>query len=349
MQAKNFRILSLIFFFIFSLTSCATFNQNIRRDNLITIKGRKYLSLISACRLSNWDYDYDFLTQKVSLNKEDKEIIFIPGEGFFLKDKKIFFLNNFSRFYSGAIFISLSFYQQELSDRSLPVKEFAEAKRQVYKIKTIILDPGHGGKDPGAIGHRGLKEKEVNLKIANYLKKILTANGLKTILTRNKDKFVSLKNRVKIANGYKDGFFVSIHSNSSKGKKQGPRGFEVYYLSEEMDDWAREVAKRENANVSLLDILYSENRVESIELAKAVCRGLGKESNFLNRGLKGANFYVLKGAKLPAVLVEVGFLSNRQEEKKLKNPVYQYRIAKGIARGIMDYKMEYEKTNGFTN
>lgn len=365
MRIKNFRTSVLIFFFIFCLTSCASIDQGIRKDKLITIRGRNYLPLISASLSTGWDYDYDFLTQKVTLDKEDKEISFIVGDNFFLKNGKLCLLNNFARFYQGAIFVSLAFCQQELTEKVfLPKERFVSPKKQFYKIKTIIIDPGHGGKDPGAIGWRGVQEKEVNLKISRYLKKILAEKGLKVVLTRNSDRFISLKKRTKIADENKDAFFISIHANSARGKKRSPHGFEVYYLSEKMDDWTRAVAKRENAvfqfmpeenyslsknaNISLWDIIYTENRIESMELAKAICRGLDKETNLRNRDIKGANFYVLRGIDLPGVVVEVGFLSNPKEEAKLKNSAYQYKIAEGIARGIMSFKREYERTNGWT-
>lgn len=322
------------------------------------------MPLISASISTGWDCDYDFLTQKVTLDKEDKKISFIVGDNFYLKNKRLYFLNNLSRFHQGLIFVSLPFYQRELKEKSLHAAGSLYSKKQIYRIKTIIIDPGHGGKDPGAIGRRGVQEKEVNLKIARYLRKVLTEKGLKVVLTRASDRFVSLKKRTEIANKNRDAFFVSIHANSARGKRQTPRGFEVYYLSEEMDDWTRAVAKRENAafqftpeknyflsrnaNISLWDIIYSENRIESMELAEAICRGLAQETNLRNRGVKGGNFYVLRGIDLPGVLVEVGFLSNPKEEIRLKNPVYQYKIARGIARGIMSYKAKYERTNGFT-
>ena len=364
MRVKNLKIFSLIFFFIFCLTSCASLDYNLRKERVTTIKGRGYLPLLSTSFSAGWDYDYDFLTQKITLDKEDKEISFIVGDDFFLKNGKLCFLNNFSRFYQGAIFVSLPFCQRELKEKPLLSRRTIYPKKQIYKIRTIIIDPGHGGKDPGAIGRRGVQEKELNLKISRYLKKILTEKGLKVVLTRDSDKFVSLKKRTKIADRNKEAFFISIHANSARGKKRGPHGFEVYYLSEKMDDWTRAVAKRENAafqfipeenyslsrnaNISLWDIIYTENRIESMELAKVICRGLDKETNLRNRGIKGANFYVLRGIDLPGVLVEVGFLSNPKEEAKLKNSAYQYKIAKGIARGIISYKAKYERTNGWT-
>ncbi len=366
LKTKNLKVLSLIFFFIFCAASCAPVSQSLRREagsryRLTIIKGKKYLPLTFA----EWDYDYDFLTQKVTLEKGDKEIIFIVGEDFFLKDGEICCLNNFSKFHRGAVFISLAFYQQELNGKSLvPERKFVQSKKQIHRIETIVIDAGHGGKDPGAIGWKGLQEKEVNLKIARSLKKILLKEGLTVILIRNSDKFVPLKKRAEIANKNKNAFFISIHANSARYRNRKPRGFEVYYLSENINDWKRARAKKDssvaqhyffksksiskNANISLWDIIYGENRVESIELARLICKGLDKETDFSNRGIKGDNFCVLRETDFPGVLVEVGFLSNPKEEAKLRSRKHQYLIAKGISRGIMNYKREYERTNGFS-
>ena len=351
--------LILFFFILLSLTSCASVeyflkhDKSLRRDKIINIRGRAYLPLDFVCSAGEWDYHYDFLTHKLTLKRGSREISFIIGENFFLKDGEIYFFDHLSCFYKGGIFISLLFYEQELRKTTL--------LPQIYTLKTVVLDPGHGGKDPGAIGRRGVQEKEVNLSIALYLKRILEANGLKVVLTRDKDEFVSLKKRAEIANRNKDAIFVSIHANSTYKKKGTANGFEVYYLSEKMDDYTRAVAKRENAvfqdappplsshaNITLWDIIYTENRAESIELAKAVLHGLEKITDLNNRGVKKANFFVLRSVDLPGVLIEVGFLSHPQEERKLASRRYQYLLARGIAKGIMEFKREYERTNGWT-
>jgi len=230
-----------------------------------------------------------------------------------------------------------------------------------HKIRTIVIDPGHGGKDPGAIGVGRLKEKDVVLDISRRLKKRLERVGLKVSLTRDRDVFLSLKQRSRIANNKEADFFISIHANAFR--KSRAFGFEVYYLSEAIDDSARAVAAAENValkfeqneefskplKATLWDILYTEHRAESIELARSICKAVERKGlSRNNRGVKGANFCVLRSTKMPAVLVEVGFISNPLEASRLKLRSYRQKLAEAVAEGVLSYKIRYEATNGFT-
>jgi N-acetylmuramoyl-L-alanine amidase len=217
-------------------------------------------------------------------------------------------------------------------------------------VKTIVIDPGHGGKDSGAIGPNGLKEKDVVLKIAFYLKKILERElGVRVILTRKRDIFVPLVQRPAIANSKKADLFISIHLNASPDPTA--RGIETYYLNFTTDPEAIRVAALENAatNKSLSDlqdlvkaVLANTKLSESRSLAQKVQSALVKTLSLYykgieNRGVKCAPFLVLVGARMPAILVEASFISNPDEARRLKNPVYLERIAEGIARGIIAY------------
>ena len=245
-------------------------------------------------------------------------------------------------------------------------KEVATKKLKAicpYIIGKIVIDPGHGGKDPGALGW-GAREKDITLDISKRLKRHLEKNCIKAKLTRSIDHFISLWRRADIANKENADFFVSIHANAARAKSA--KGFEVFYLSEAVDDNARAIAAAENAalkyedssfgntkpstnlEATLWDITNSENRVESIELAKYITRSAQRSLSTKDRGVKAARFYVLKGARMPSVLIEVGFISNSQEATKLKSPTYRELVAKSIAEGISNYKREYEKTEGFT-
>ena len=230
-----------------------------------------------------------------------------------------------------------------------------------HRIRTIVIDPGHGGKDPGAIGVGGVKEKDVVLDIGKQLKKRLERAGLEVSLTRDRDVFLSLKERSLIANNKEADFFISIHANAFQ--KSRTSGFEVYYLSEAIHDSARAVVAAENAalkfeqsqdfskplKATLWDILYTEHRTESIELAGSICRAVERKGlNRNNRGVKGANFCVLRGARMPAVLVEVGFISNPLDASRLKLRSYRQGLTEAIAEGVLSYKRRYEATNGFT-
>ncbi|MEO0089092.1 MAG: N-acetylmuramoyl-L-alanine amidase, partial [candidate division WOR-3 bacterium] len=225
--------------------------------------------------------------------------------------------------------------------------------RLKHGIRLVVIDPGHGGKDPGAIGKMGTKEKDLNLLIARKLKKYLEKLGLDVILTRNSDVFLSLSERAKIANDNKADIFISIHCNSAPKKNSYASGFEVYFLSEARTDWERAVAQAENEVIKyeiakneinddlltfiLADLAQQEFLKESQELAVAIQDAVCEDLNIENRGVKQAGFYVLKDVFMPAVLIECSFLSNRKEEALLRKDWYQEKLAKGIAEGVKKF------------
>ena len=201
------------------------------------------------------------------------------------------------------------------------------------KIKVIVIDPGHGGKDLGAVRRytKGLifsyriKEKDINLDIAKRVKKYLKDTDTRVILTREKDKFISLKYRVKFAKKYKADIFVSIHANAAWDKKM--KGIETYYPR-----------RARNKSVYL--------RKESIKLAENIHESLIRHMRAKDRGIKNAMFYVLRNAYMPAILVEVGFISNYYDAKLLRKSSYRKKVAQVIAQGILEYKNEVEKQKG---
>ncbi|MDD5131542.1 MAG: N-acetylmuramoyl-L-alanine amidase [bacterium] len=225
-------------------------------------------------------------------------------------------------------------------------------KVNTAKIRTIVIDPGHGGKDPGAIGQYGTKEKDVNLSLAFKLAQLLhEKTNLQVILTRKEDEFIPLAERTQIANLKKADLFVSIHCNSGLDRKAS--GFEIYFLSERATDMEAEaVANIENSVIDLEDrsavtdklkaILWSLTLNEFVNDSSELCsfvvgRVNEMDVDLLNRGVKQAGFYVLRGAKMPAVLVECAFLSNKREERLLNKGSFNDKIAKTIFNGIMDY------------
>jgi N-acetylmuramoyl-L-alanine amidase len=234
-----------------------------------------------------------------------------------------------------------------------------------HEIKVVILDAGHGGKDPGAIGRRGLREKIVVLDIARRTEKLLKrTRQVKVILTRRRDEFISLDKRVKIANKNKGALFISIHTNSHSHKSAG--GFETFYLGEPKTDDARTVAMLENSVLGLeeraflsdmgrtlekilWDLRLNEFRIESKELAESVQKNLDKCLYLKNRGIKGSLFYVLRGTAMPAALVETAFISNAREESLLKRASFRQAVAQAIYTSIFQYKNTFEKSRGFTD
>lgn len=209
----------------------------------------------------------------------------------------------------------------------------------------IVIDPGHGGRDPGAV--RGnIREKDIALSTALRLGKELEKE-FNVIYTRKDDRFISLGDRARISNQNIADLFISIHANASPNT--GARGVEVFYYSKTASDYARSVAEFENsfdekfgikeseADFIVSDITYNQNKERSHVLSQDMVRRMAEVTGFINRGVHGANFAVLRGSKSPAVLVELGFISNPTEARLLANPSYQDRLAKAIAESVKNY------------
>jgi N-acetylmuramoyl-L-alanine amidase len=226
------------------------------------------------------------------------------------------------------------------------------ATGEALKVKTIVIDPGHGGKDPGAIGKRGLKEKDITLKVSKMLKRELgkKLKSTKIILTRTKDIYIPLDERTAIANMKSADLFVSVHVNASVNRKA--TGVETYYLDYAHDEEAMKVASRENfasteemddvLQFILKDLRRSGNRIESSNLATHIQTNLlsnlkRKYRGIKSNGVKGAPFYVLVNSNMPSILVEISFISNPRDEKRLRDEKYLGEIVKGITEGILRY------------
>ena len=225
--------------------------------------------------------------------------------------------------------------------------------RGIDYTKTIIIDPGHGGSDRGAKGTSGLLEKNVTLAIAKKLKSVIERNlPARVILTRTEDINISLEDRASIANNQKADMFISIHANASYRKSA--HGSETYFLSlHASDEETRRLAYFENNSDKLEDEILPEN-IEDIKLilwdlaqtsylkqSSQLAENIQNELNYLlgttNRGIKQAPFKVLSNVAMPAVLIEVAFITNPEEEKKLSSPKFQYQVAHAIYRGIINY------------
>jgi N-acetylmuramoyl-L-alanine amidase len=241
-------------------------------------------------------------------------------------------------------------------------KAGAAPAAQSAALQTIVIDPGHGGHDPGASGPTGLQEKEITLDIAKRVAALVQEElGVKAVLTRTRDQFLSLRERTAFANRQKGDLFVSIHVNAAPGATA--TGTETYFLSSEAtDNAARAAAAFENKVIALepgprggsrdllrsilWDLTQSEFQQESSRLAEAIEDSLDKALRQPSRGVKQAPFYVLGGAAMPAVLVEMGFLTNPQEEPRLRDDGYRDRIARAIAAGLAAYKRHYDQKSG---
>ena len=225
-----------------------------------------------------------------------------------------------------------------------------DAAPAVSGVRKIVLDPGHGGTDPGAIGAGGLAEKDVVLSIAKKLAvKLKNELGIEVVLTRRDDRFVPLEDRTALANSEDADLFISLHMNASPNAEA--RGVETYYLDNTTDEAAIRLAARENAtarkNISdlqfiLSDMTQSMKLEDSITLAHrmqgALVGGMGKVMNDVkDLGVKKALFYVLVGARMPSVLVEMFFITNRVEGRALGLASYQDAMVEALFEGIQKY------------
>jgi len=232
-----------------------------------------------------------------------------------------------------------------------PTEEGYSMIRQLgLGIRRVVIDPGHGGSDPGCVGERGLKEKDVVLKVSLLLKKMLSeSKDLEVVLTRETDISLPPEDRPVIANQKQADIFISIHANALRNQKFS--GVETFYLNFSRDPAVNAIAARENATSTknigeMMDIIKKIVRnskiVESKELAKKIQNNLvtrlsQKYSGIKDLGVKGGPFWVLIGGEMPSILVEISYLSNPRDESRLRNPQYLQEVAQGIYEGIVEY------------
>lgn len=239
-----------------------------------------------------------------------------------------------------------------------PARKTKRVARKPNRREFVVaIDAGHGGKDPGAVGRKGTREKDVVLKISRHLKSIVDrAPGMRAVLVREGDYYVSLRKRMEIARNNKADMFVSIHADANPNKSL--KGSSVYILSENgaSSEAARFLAKKENhydnqiAGASLngkndtltsmlLDLSQEDTKDNSLMLAKSILSEIGRVNTLLRRRVESAGFMVLKSPDIPSMLVETAFISNPRDEKNLKTTHYQQKIAKAMFRGIKKYQV----------
>jgi len=337
----------VLFAICYLLSGCAGLPSRIEGIPTYTLGGNSYIPLILVCDKMGIDWEYDTLTRQITLYKNNHTCKMAVGSRWIQIDGSPRQINIPPQIYKGFVVIPRrmkdSVIDSLFKGKGAPVK--------IREIRKIVLDAGHGGKDPGAVGRSGLREKDVNLDIVKRLKRRLEAEGFEVVLTRNSDVFVSLGQRSRIANRSGADLFISIHCNANRSKYV--RGFEVYYLTSAIDDLQRAYLVAKNTRVApmegeiavasdslmatLWDLYFTQSRSDSIELARQITREISRYMGLKILGIKGAKFFVLKGTHIPAVLVEVGFLSNPAEERRLRNGYYRQQIADSIASGIINY------------
>ncbi len=247
---------------------------------------------------------------------------------------------------------------REHEQRNMPTRERNDKPEVKQRLVTIVIDPGHGGEDPGAIGARGSKEKHVTLKVARKLKALIDAEpNMRAVLTRDGDFFVPLRTRVEKARRVKADLFVSVHADAFI--KPHARGSSVFALSERgaTSAAARWLANRENESdliggvnldvkdrylaQTLLDLSQTATISDSLKLGKLVLSELGDINTLHKDYVEQAGFAVLKAPDIPSILIETAFISNPEEERRLNDDAYQTKMAGAIVSGIKSYVTKY--------
>lgn len=219
-------------------------------------------------------------------------------------------------------------------------------------VRSVVLDPGHGGKDPGAIGVGGLREKEVTLRLAKALRPRLEARGFRVLLTRERDQTLSLEERTAFAEGVGGDVFISLHTNAAK--RRSAHGIETYYLDESHERHSRRVAARENGvpfdrldelQRTVAQFRVSELSTHSARLANTIHASVisgvrSSHGKVEDLGVKRGPFYVLFLSNMPAILLETGFLTNRAEASRLRSDFYIQVLAEQISRALSTYRRE---------
>lgn len=234
--------------------------------------------------------------------------------------------------------------------------------RKRWALSTIVIDAGHGGKDPGAIGLKDVREKDITLAVARGLRDEIKRGmpGVKVVMTRSTDKFVGLAQRGRIANANNGRLFISIHCNSMPHKPHPASGFECYILRPGKSDDAVRVATAENGSIKFEEDRSGGNSEteESIvatmaqsafaryseQAADAIRAALRKRISIPDRGVHQAGFYVLVGASMPAVLVEIGYISNETDVKLLSSKSGQKKIARALYDGVREFEKSYAES-----
>ena len=350
------------------------FENNVLLGEIKTIQNNQFFSVNDLAKITNSKKFINDQTEKIIFYVDNKKIKVTNDIAFILiedslyqlsskaiKDKNDYYLpidsffniiNNLSKDFSAALTSQrISFSTKKIT--VIPNKKVdLSNEKQKWEFKTIVIDAGHGGKDPGAVGYRGTKEKDIALDVAKRLEKKLSKNlNVKIVMTRDEDIFLRLSERTKIANENNGSLFISIHTNAAEDRRAS--GFETFLIGPNKNEAAVRVAARENAVLELEGIsgqkLTNEDLIKatiaqsafaskSEQFASMVQGEIKKRVQSKDRGVKQAGFYVLMGASMPNVLVELGFISNPSEEKKLRSPQYRDQLATAIYRAVEQYQ-----------
>ncbi len=310
------------------------------------------LSLKRLCEKYEIQWQWDSLAQIVTLSRNQRRVKGFIDSGFFLIDDEAVQLQGPLKWQKSVLLVPSDFQSKIIHLLLEEKKEAPLRPGDLVKYRRIIIDPGHGGKDPGTIGRSGIFEKHVVLDISRRMKRDLERRGVDVYLTRDRDEFISLQKRTEIASQSQSDLFISIHANSSPSRRA--QGLEVYTLKQLEEHEKNEEQFKNNQEMMfkrfsmldnpladieriLADMLQVHKHAESLALAEYISGHISPASKIKTRGHKTAKFFVLRNTLIPAVLVEVGFLSNPREERLLKTSSYRQTVADTLTRNILDY------------
>mgnify|MGYP001286739135 FL=1 len=381
---KSFSIYLQLFYIIILSTQLFSNTEGklklIENNELIgeisTIQNKQLFSINDFIKITNSKNFINDKTEKIIFYIDDKKIKITNQIAFVMIDDNLFQLSSktvkqnkdyyvpaesfLSIINSLSTSISISLDTNQINLERIieipkkTVKVDLKSEKEKWEFKTIVIDAGHGGKDPGAVGYRGTKEKDIALDVAKRLEKKISKNmDVKVVMTRDEDVFLRLSERTKIANENNGSLFISIHTNAAEDRRAS--GFETFLIGLNKNEYAAKVAARENAVLELEgktgQELTGEDLIQatiaqaafassSETFADMVQKEIKKRVQSRDRGVKQAGFVVLARASMPNVLVELGFISNPAEEKKLRSPQYRDQLATAIYRAVQ----QYEKT-----
>ncbi len=304
-------------------------------------------SLQHLCERRDVAWQWDTISQILTLRKGGRTASVMIGSAVAVVDGEKITLSAPLRRQAGSVVVPPDF-EGKVLDRLEPGMRPHPVRTRPLRI---VVDPGHGGKDPGAVGRSGLREADVVLDIARILKERLEEMGFDVILTRDRDVFISLAERTEIASRSGADLFLSIHANASPARRA--HGVEVYTLRRLTPKELSEAQRRKNLKLTVSalkmergipgleaivgDLLAARKETAGLDLAGFLAGGLSGAVRAPNRGIKRSGFYVLRNTWIPAVLVEVGFLTHSGEERRLKDPGYRRRIAEALAKSLEAY------------
>ena len=374
----NFQIFIIILLFskLFAIgeSKIKVFKNDLFLGEINTIQNNKLFSVNDLIATTNSRNFVNEKTQKVIFYIDGKKIKVTNQVTFIEIEDNLFQLSSTVMYLNNDYYIPIESFFSILQNLSEPssfryknseirfTSNFEDQKtiktvdlsneKEKWEFKTIIIDAGHGGKDPGAVGYRGTKEKDIALDVAKRLEKKIARNmNVKVIMTRDEDVFLRLSERTKIANDNKGSLFISIHTNAAEDRRAS--GFETFLIGLNKNEYAAKVAARENAVLELEGSVNKDLSGEDLiqatmaqasfaayseTFADLVQKEIKKRVQSKDRGVKQAGFVVLARASMPNVLVELGFISNPSEEKKLRSPQYRDQLATAIYRAVEQYQ-----------